>query len=238
MTEVRVLGQMDNSQDHTFESANRVYDSDGLAPTLNTCGGGGLQPKIVAMRGRDSKDPTSRKIRTPSTQLEQRLECQPDGLVGTLTTVQKDNMVLVRQATEQGYIECEVGGCADLSYPNSTVRRGRVQGGGQISPTLTAGNSGICRIENAPKLVGGLGDKSSNGGTQYYQQDRVYDADGVAMAHPAQLPEGSYKYMVDEPLSVRMEFDGPLASMAPRPMVAISPPPTRLLRTVPFHIVI
>ena len=45
--EVKVIGQMDNTMDHTFESANRVYDVGGCAPTMNTCGGGGLQPKIL-----------------------------------------------------------------------------------------------------------------------------------------------------------------------------------------------
>lgn len=44
--QVRVIGQMDNTMDNTFESANRVYDIDGIAPAMNTCGGGGLQPKI------------------------------------------------------------------------------------------------------------------------------------------------------------------------------------------------
>lgn len=47
MEEVKVIGQMDNTIDHTFESANRVYDVRGVAPTINTCGGGGLQPKIL-----------------------------------------------------------------------------------------------------------------------------------------------------------------------------------------------
>jgi DNA (cytosine-5)-methyltransferase 1 len=45
--EVKVIGQMDNTIDHTFESANRVYDVGGVSPTINTCGGGGLQPKII-----------------------------------------------------------------------------------------------------------------------------------------------------------------------------------------------
>lgn len=45
--EIRIIGQMDNTQDHTLESANRVYGVDGLAPTIPTCGGGGLQPKIL-----------------------------------------------------------------------------------------------------------------------------------------------------------------------------------------------
>ena len=50
--------------------------------------------------------------------------------------------------------------------------------------------------EIKPKLVGGIGDKKSNGGTQYYQQDRIYDSESIAMAHPANLPGGSYKYLI------------------------------------------
>lgn len=41
-----VIGEMDNS-DGTFESANRVYDSKATAPTIPTCGGGGIQPKVI-----------------------------------------------------------------------------------------------------------------------------------------------------------------------------------------------
>ena len=44
----------------------------------------------------------------------------------------------IRQATVKGYAECEVGGVADLSYPTSKTRRGRVQMGGRICPALTA----------------------------------------------------------------------------------------------------
>lgn len=44
---VIVIGQMDNTKDHTLESANRVYSVFGLAPTINTCGGGGHHPKII-----------------------------------------------------------------------------------------------------------------------------------------------------------------------------------------------
>lgn len=53
--------------------------------------------------------------------------------------------------------------------------------------------SEITAVGNAnPILVGGYGEKKSNGGTQWYQQDRVYSADSVAMAHCASLPSGSY----------------------------------------------
>ena len=64
---------------------------------------------------------------------------------------------------------------------------------GQVSPTLMAGEQDICRIDSV--LVGGFGEKKSNGGTQYYQQDRVCSMDGVAMCHPSQMSDGSYKYL-------------------------------------------
>ena len=55
--------------------------------------------------------------------------------------------IRIKQATRQGFIECAVGGVADLSYPSSKTRRGRVQEGGWICPTITATETGICRIE-------------------------------------------------------------------------------------------
>ena len=58
----------------------------------------------------------------------------------------------IKQATKKGYIECELPGCADFSFPNSTKRRGRVQGGGQIVPTLTAAEGGIRYIENVYRI--------------------------------------------------------------------------------------
>ena len=38
-------------------------------------------------------------------------------------------------------------GFCDVSYPTSKLRRGRVQGGGDVSPTLTCESGGIVRIE-------------------------------------------------------------------------------------------
>lgn len=269
--EVKVIGQMDNTIDHTFESANRVYDVGGVAPTMNTCGCGGLQPKIleansirmvrteegkalrkkyenheihhgfnehrepelikdgvtntlstvqkdnyicVAMRGRN---PTNPSDRTLGIELEQTLEVNKNGTTNCLTSVQKDNLVLeknipcklnkmpdghldsmenaevcdintptsstvtaryykgigahkdnmvmekiaIKQATKQGYIECEVGGVADLSYPNSETRRGRVQDNGNTCPTITAESQDICRIEQ----VGQISSDNSQYGT-------------------------------------------------------------------------
>ena len=101
MSELIMLGCMEGS----FEIVNRVYSTEGIAPTINTCGGGGREPKILTME-----------------------------------------TVNIKQNTKQGYIECEVGGVADLSFPDSKTRRGRVIDNGNTSPTLQTGSE-VCRIE-------------------------------------------------------------------------------------------
>lgn len=183
--EVKVIGQMDNTIDHTFESANRVYDVEGVAPTMNTCGGGGLQPKIlenkiVAMRGRNPDNPSDRTVGSPT---EQRLEMNMQGTSNCLTSVQKDNLLLenvkIRQATKDGSIECEIGGCFDASYPNSKTRRGRVQDKGNTCPTLTAQNQEVVRIEK-------VGQISSNGS----QCGTVISDNGIS----ANLVAGTHGY--------------------------------------------
>ena len=79
------------------------------------------------------------------------LEPRTDGVSNTLTSVQKDNLVeeplRIPQATKQGYIEVPQGAVFDMSYPESTTRRGRVQEGGQVSPTLMAGGEAPCYFE-------------------------------------------------------------------------------------------
>lgn len=87
--------------------AGNVYDKNGIAPTINTCGGGSREPmiiekQIVAMRGRDPQNPSDRTPGNPN--LVQTLEPNSEGICNTLTTVQKDNMVL-----ELGHIEKGTG---------------------------------------------------------------------------------------------------------------------------------
>lgn len=82
---------------------------------------------------------------------------------------------------------------ANRENPN----RGRLYDQNGLSPTLGTMEGGNLQ-PFVPVLLGGFGEKKSNNGTQFYQQDRVYSADGVAMAHPANLPDGSYKYAIDE----------------------------------------
>lgn len=85
-------------------------------------------------------------------------------------------------------------------YPNSgNPQAGRVYDAEGISPTMDTCSGGN-RMPKVAVCVGGIGEKKSNGGTQWYQQDRIYQGD-IALAHPSQIPGGSYNYVVEEPMA-------------------------------------
>ena len=154
--------QYENHEIHHGFNEHREPElrKDGVTNTLST-----VQKDnyiCVAMRGRNPKNPSDR---TPRIELEQTLEVNQNGTTNCLTSVQKDNLVMekvkIKQATKQGYIECEVGGVADFSYPDSETRRGRVQDNGNTCHTLTAESQDICRIEQ----VGQISSDNSQYGT-------------------------------------------------------------------------
>lgn len=120
----------------------RIYSTDGCSPTLNTCGGGSHEPKIVQL---GNVNPSGKGMNGNV--------FDENGLAPTLTTNKGEgNKIAIRQATKKGYIECELGGVADLSYPESKTRRDRVQENGQICPTITATETGVCRIESPIRI--------------------------------------------------------------------------------------
>ena len=111
-----------------------------------------LEPTCVAMRGREPqamtpkrtehgkrvrKDYEAHKISEQRKNIQQ-LEPRTDGITNTLTGVQKDNLIAIPANTADGQIMMEVVGVCDLSYPSSKTRRGRVQDGGKVTPTLTS----------------------------------------------------------------------------------------------------
>ena len=104
MADVKIIGQMDNTIDHTFESANRVYDVGGVAPTMNTCGGGGLQPKILEAnsihmvrteQGKALRKQYENHEINHGFNEHREPELRKDGVTNTLSTVQKDNYICV-----------------------------------------------------------------------------------------------------------------------------------------------
>lgn len=95
MADVNVLGSLEAK----FESTNRIYDVVGCSPTLSTMQGGNQEPKIlesqiVAMCVRNTENPSDRTAGSPTAQ---RLEPNAQGMCNSLTTVQKDNLVMEKQ---------------------------------------------------------------------------------------------------------------------------------------------
>jgi DNA (cytosine-5)-methyltransferase 1 len=95
---------------------------------------------------------------------------------------------------QREYAKSELSGLKKLGncYP-SKGQNGNIYSIEGVAPTLSAGvgdkgtgigssNAPKIAIAVKPELVGGLGEKKSNGGTQYYFQDRVYSADSVAVS--------------------------------------------------------
>ena len=97
--EVEQIGNLRESKTIDNPQRGRVYDSSGLSPTLNTMQGGDGQPMIVVMRGRNPNNPSDRTAGSPT---EQRLEPNSQGICNTLTSVQKDNLVMENAVTTQG----------------------------------------------------------------------------------------------------------------------------------------
>lgn len=98
--DVKQVGNIVEESGWSNPQRGRIYDSGGCCPTLNTCQGGQREPKIiVAMRGRNPDNPSDRTSGIP---MEQRLEPNSQGISNTLTSVQKDNMVLEKSVTTRG----------------------------------------------------------------------------------------------------------------------------------------
>ena len=109
--------------------------------------GNHTEPRICTMVGRDPNNPKSRGKADGYVQM---LEIGDD-VSNTLTSVQEDNILAeplrIPQATKKGFVEVMPGSLFDMSYPESKTRRGRVQEGGKVSPTLMASGEGSCLYE-------------------------------------------------------------------------------------------
>lgn len=106
--------------------------------------------KIGAIRGRNPTNPLSRVSGLPT---EQMLEINENGTSNALTTVQKDNVVVIPANNSKGYdIAEEEEDSINFSNPNSETRRGRVGHG--VSQTLdTACNQGILTQQRIRRLT-------------------------------------------------------------------------------------
>ena len=142
-------------------ACGKVYNVGGVSPTVMNNHGETVsiaEPFVVASRGREPnvltpkrteygkkvrKDWESHKL-IQQRKYMQQLEPRTDGVSNTITSVQKDNMVLeplrIKANTREGFAEVEEYGAVNISQPSSRTRRGRVQGNkGDIIGTLLTG---------------------------------------------------------------------------------------------------
>ncbi len=121
-----------------FNQNKAVYNPNCISATIIGQGHCGNEPKIIQKqgdRGTNKYSVSENSYTIPANPMSDR------GQLLVEPTVQ------IKQATKQGYIECKIGGVADLSYPESKTRRGRVQDNGDTCPIITATETGVCKIE-------------------------------------------------------------------------------------------
>ena len=108
------------------------------------------QIKIGAIRGRNPKNPKSRQS---GLETEQMLEINENGTSNALTTVQKDNVVVISTNNSKGFdFASEDEDSINFSVPSSKTRRGRF--GKKVSQTLdTKCNQGIYTQQRIRRLT-------------------------------------------------------------------------------------
>jgi len=83
----------------------------------------------------------------------------------------EDPYIKIKSATQKGYEEATIGDSINYTFPSSKTRKGRV--GKEVAQTLdTACNQTVIQLN--PSL--------ESGGKQPYQQNRVYDSNGISPA--------------------------------------------------------
>lgn len=84
----------DNFKNRT---AGRVYSADGLSPTIDCCGGGHREPKILTPRRTEFGKQIRKQYEAHQVDMSRhdmtQLEPREDGISNTITTVQKDNLL-------------------------------------------------------------------------------------------------------------------------------------------------
>lgn len=176
INELQLVGQI--NEPGKYSQTGRVYSAEGCCPALTTCSGGKTQPKIIRI-GRTNKGQSgvvysplgisgTNTTASPAIVLEKvpgavRGRYEDDGTISqklelnkskdtvhTLTSVAKDNIILVRALSRKGYEECKCNGVANLSFPK-TLKNGRVIQNGDVSPTLTT-TPGVRRLESLIRI--------------------------------------------------------------------------------------
>lgn len=210
-------------KENNYDSSNRVYGPEGIAPTLDTSDDKKIieykgkeveLPTMCASRGRNLENPTDR---TPGQKLQQTIEVNTDGVSNTLTTFEKDNYVLEADKREPkleylGSIkDKDIVGDGKQNLSRNASVGDRVYDSNGISTTITAegggvgGNSGLYKVDDEVKVVG-------NYMPSGYESGRILDTTGIAPT--VKENHGSVYAILENNEDVEKDIDNPLKGVS------------------------
>lgn len=194
--------------DNMNESTCRVYSEEGISPTLDTMQGGHRQPKVLINEEENLKRQLCNDL-IQNNKVEEydviRHNYSNSRMDGKAKGIHQENNisptldtrcdclgVAVNTETvnlKRGYsceIKPEKESTEDIdiigNYSKSNYNQTSIVGKNGVAPTVTENHGQVTAISvNKPQVIAGIGDKKSNNGTQWYQQDRIYD-DKVAIS--------------------------------------------------------
>ena len=175
---VKTIHRLGNYLGHTGGNfAGTVFGINGSAPTIRTPTGGNTQPIIVDATEQEIRlrrltereawrlmgftdEQFDAAVKTGISAMQLYKQAGNSIVVPVLAAIfqsmnlkeKTETYFKIRQATKRGYIEVVRGGAVDLAFPNSKTRRGRVQRGGKVSPTITTGTPSIHIIESKNRI--------------------------------------------------------------------------------------
>lgn len=216
VAEIKQVGQLYGTETEPNPQAGRVYDAEGLAPTMDTCSGGNRMPKIVEMSNSATVTKVGNVYHPDGKEHQSTAVYSTAGVVPAVyATVWKDVTKVVEPVTNETMAECQqvgnVFGNDGKEHQSTAVYN--VDG---VAPTVCAlANKGVIKVAepvnsdntNAKRRVRRIGISAENnsdvasaeinpqlvGGVgendwngQFHQGDRVYDANGVAVTLSSQ----------------------------------------------------
>lgn len=173
------VGQLYGTEVEPNPQAGRIYDCEGISPTneqVQKEKGNGFRFGVSSSNSNGDKTQIIEKSK-----VQRVCNVNPSGRGQNGQVVSSDG--LARAVT------IEKGEGQKILIENRV--------GHQVSQTLQC-NDNMGVVINESKVIGGIGEKKSNGGTQWYQQDRIYDNNvGLSLSTTAQ------PYYPDKQLRIR-----------------------------------
>ena len=173
---VKTIGHRKSYNNNTV-----VVDSDGIARTLDTAGGGGRELHIAI----DVDKPQHKVITVGNTNPSGK------GMNGNCYYSEGINPAITCNKNEGNRIAIPVN-----AMPDGTCRTLKHQYQKNNSLNFNSNGDRGATAVGIPVCIGGFGEKKSNGGSQFYQQDRIYSSDTVSPSLTHNLPGGSNRVAI------------------------------------------